>query len=63
MEFPLEHGYEQLRGIHVDTIRQLAQIVIKENRFAYGENYYRQIVGDAMGSLFTLTLANIFMRK
>jgi hypothetical protein len=63
IEFLLEHGYQQVKGIPIHTIRTLAQIVIKENVFVYGEKYYRQIVGGAMGSAFTLTLANIFMWK
>ena len=29
----------------------------------YQKKFYRQILGDAMGSAFTLTLANIFMWK
>ena len=62
-EFLLEHGYQQVKGIPIDTIRKLAQIVIQENVFVYGGKYYRQIVGGAMGSPFTLTLANIFMWK
>ncbi|CAF1531369.1 unnamed protein product [Adineta steineri] len=32
-----------------------------ENVFYYEQKYYRQIKGGAMGSPFTLTLANIFM--
>ncbi|CAM2730563.1 unnamed protein product, partial [Rotaria socialis] len=31
--------------------------------FVYGKKFYRQIIGGAMGSPFTLTLANIFMWK
>lgn len=52
-----------MKGIPIDAIRKLAQIVIQENVFVYGEKYYRQIVGGAMGSPFTLTFANIFMWK
>lgn len=62
-EFLLEHGYHKVKGIPIDAIRKLARLVIKENVFVYGEKYYRQIVGGAMGSPFTLTLANIFMWK
>jgi len=32
-----------------------------ENVFFYENKYYHQIKGGAMGSPFTLTLANIFM--
>ena len=63
IEFLLQHVYEKVKGIPIDTIRILADIVIKENVFAYGKKFYRQIVGGAMGSAFTLTLANIFMWK
>ncbi|CAM4972748.1 unnamed protein product, partial [Rotaria socialis] len=38
-------------------------IVIKENVFVYEKKFYRQVIGGAMGSAFTLTLANIFMWK
>jgi hypothetical protein len=62
-EFLLEHGYHKVKGIPIDAFRKLARIVIKENVFVYGGKYYRQIIGGAMGSPFTLTLANIFMRK
>ncbi|CAF4735498.1 unnamed protein product, partial [Rotaria socialis] len=31
--------------------------------FVYGKIIYQQILGGAMGSSFTLTLANIFMWK
>ncbi|CAF4942368.1 unnamed protein product, partial [Rotaria socialis] len=34
-----------------------------ENVFAYEKKFYRQVIGGAMGSAFTLTLANIFMWK
>jgi len=36
---------------------------LKETAFYYNKKYYRQIIGGAMGSPFTLTLANIFMWK
>lgn len=63
IEFLLQHGYQKVKGIPIDAIRTLANIVIKENVFAYEKKFYRQIVGGAMGSAFTLTLANIFMWK
>ncbi|CAM4986523.1 unnamed protein product [Rotaria socialis] len=47
----------------LDIIRKLALIVIKENVFVYEKKFYRQVIGGAMGSAFTLTLANIFMWK
>jgi hypothetical protein len=63
VEFLHEHGYKKVKGIALDTIRKLAFIVIKENVFAYDNKIYRQTTGGAMGSSFTLTLANIFMWK
>jgi hypothetical protein len=52
-----------VKGIPLDAIRKLARIVIKENFFVYENKFYRQVIGGAMGSAFTLTLANIFMWK
>lgn len=63
VEFLHVHGYRKVKGISVDTIRKLASIVIKENVFVYEKKFYRQVIGGAMGSSFTLTLANIFMWK
>ncbi|CAF3325526.1 unnamed protein product [Rotaria socialis] len=61
--FLLQHGYQKLQNIPIDIIRKLALIVIKENIFVYEKKFYRQVIGGAMGSAFTLTLANIFMWK
>ena len=61
MNFLNAHGYKKIKGINLDTIRKLASILIKENVFAYGKKIYQQTTGGAMGSQFTLTLANIFM--
>jgi hypothetical protein len=47
----------------IDAIRKLARIVITENVFIYEKKFYRQVIGGAMGSAFTLTLANIFIWK
>ena len=57
------NGHTQVDKIHSTTIKQLASVVLEENVFAYGRKIYRQILGGAMGSSFTLTLANIFMWK
>lgn len=62
-EFLIHYDYHKVKGIPIDAIRKLARIVIQENVFVYGKKFYRQIVGGAMGSAFTLTLANIFMWK
>ena len=60
-EFLLQHGYHKVQGVPIDAIRKLARIVISENVFAYGNKFYRQTIGGALGSAFTLTLANIFI--
>ena len=62
-DFLMEHGYRKVNGISIDTIRKLAHLVLTENVFVYGDKIYKQIIGGAMGSPFTLTLANIFMWK
>lgn len=62
-EFLTEHGYHKVQTIPIDAIRKLARVVIKEKVFSYENRFYRQIIGVAMGSAFTLTLANIFMWK
>ena len=63
VEFLYTHNYKKVDGIVLNTIRQLASIVLKENVFVYDKKIYRQVLGGAMGSSFTLTLANIFMWK
>ncbi|CAF2119439.1 unnamed protein product, partial [Rotaria magnacalcarata] len=63
VEFLNVHGYTKVKGIPLETIRLLASIVLKENVFVYGKKIYQQVLGGAMGSSFTLTLANIFMWK
>ena len=62
-EFLLDHGYNKVQGVSIATIRRLARLVITENVFTYEKKFYRQVVGGAMGSAFTLTLANVFMWK
>jgi hypothetical protein len=59
--FLIKHGYHKVKGIPIDAIRKLARLVLTENAFVYGDKYYKQVIGGAMGSPFTLTLANIFM--
>jgi hypothetical protein len=63
IEFLYTHGYRKIKAIPLGTIRKLASIVLKENVFVYNKKIYRQTIGGAMGSSFTLTLANIFMWK
>ena len=52
-----------MKNIDLQTIRTLASLVLKENVFVCGTTIYKQTSGGAMGSSFTLTLANIFMWK
>jgi len=63
VEFLYEHGYRKVKGIALDIIRKLASVVLKENAFVYSKKIYKQILGGAMSSALTLTLANIFMWK
>jgi hypothetical protein len=63
MEFLSYYGYQKVKGVPVDAIRKLARIVIRDNVFIYEKKFYKQIIGGAMGSAFTLTLTNIFMWK
>jgi hypothetical protein len=62
-EFLHEHHCEKINGISIETIIELARLVLQENVFVYKNKFYRQTIGGAMGSAFTLTLANIFMWK
>lgn len=63
VQFLVHFGYKKVNNIPIDAIRKLARIVIEENVFTYNNKFYKQVVGGAMGSAFTLTLANIFMWK
>ncbi|CAF4940347.1 unnamed protein product [Rotaria magnacalcarata] len=63
VEFLHVHGYRKVKGIPLDTIRKLASIVLEQNVCVYDKKIYKQVLGGAMGSSFTLTLANIFMWK
>ncbi|CAF0911704.1 unnamed protein product [Rotaria sordida] len=60
-QFLLEFGHRHVKNMSIDAIQSLARIVLSENVFTYNNKYFRQIKGGAMGSPFTLTLANIFM--
>ncbi|CAF1285889.1 unnamed protein product, partial [Rotaria sordida] len=51
----------KINNISVDTILKLARLVLDTNYFVYDNKYYRQIKGGAMGSPFTMTLANVYM--
>ena len=52
-----------MEGIPIDAIRQLAHIALTENAAVYDNKFYKQTLGSAMGSLFTVILPNIFIWK
>ncbi len=60
-KFLLHFNHSDVKGMTIEAIEQLARMVLTENVFIYENKYYRQVIGGAMGSPFTLTLANIFM--
>ena len=60
-KFLLHFNHTHVQGMSMEAIESLARIVLTENVFIYENKYYRQVIGGAMGSPFTLTLANIFM--
>ncbi|CAF1421772.1 unnamed protein product [Rotaria sordida] len=51
----------KIGNLKIDTIIKLASVVLDTNTFAYKNKYYRQIKGGAMGSPFTMVLANIYI--
>jgi hypothetical protein len=51
----------RINGMTIDTLMKMARLVLDTNCFDYDDRYYRQIRGGAMGSPFTMTLANIYM--
>ena len=51
----------RIHGMTIDTLMKMARLVLDTNCFVYDGKYYRQIRGGAMGSPFTMTLANIYM--
>ena len=62
-EFLREYHCTSIEGISIETIMELACLVLQHNTFIFEKKFYRPIIGGAMGSPFTLTLANIFMWK
>ena len=59
--FLVEDQIETVNTISRDTTIELARIVLTENAFIYNTKYYKQVLGGAMGSPFTMTLADVFM--
>lgn len=60
-KFLVEHGHSHVCGISIDTIERLVRLILNETIFTCQNKYYRQIVGSAIGSPFTMTLMNIFI--
>ena len=54
-----KHG--RIGTLSINDIMRMARLVLDTNCFAYEGKYYLQIRGGAMGSAFTMTLANIYM--
>jgi hypothetical protein len=53
----------KINGMTIDTLMKMARLVLNTNCFVYQNKYYQQIRDGAMGSPFTMTLANIYMLK
>lgn len=53
----------RIEGMTIDTLMKMARLVLDTNCFVFENKYYQQIRGGAMGSPFTMTLANIYMLK
>ncbi|CAF0927363.1 unnamed protein product [Adineta ricciae] len=49
----------RINGMTIDTLIKLSVTVLETNSFVFEGKYYKQIRGGAMGSPFTMTLANI----
>ena len=62
MRFLEQHLHRGRIGtLSINDIIPMARLVLDTSYFAYKEKYYLQIRGGAMGSAFTMTLANIYM--
>jgi len=64
-EFLCQHATTpgRINGMTIDTLMRMARLVLDTNYFVFENQYYQQIRGGAMGSPFTMTLANIYMLK
>lgn len=51
----------RIQGMAIDVIMKMARLVLDTNCFVFDKKTYRQVRGGAMGSAFTMTLANIYM--
>ena len=53
----------KINNMTINTIMKMARLVLDTNYFLFEGKYDQQIRGGAMGSPFTMTLANIYMLK
>ena len=51
----------KINHMTITNLISMARLVLNTNCFALENKYYQQIRGGAMGSPFTMTLANIYM--
>ena len=62
MRFLVQHLYRgRISSLSINDIMRMARLVLDTNYFAYKDKYYLQVRGGAMGSAFTMVLANIYM--
>ena len=62
MLFLVQHLHRGRIGtLSINDIMRMARLVLDTNYFAYSGKYYLQVRGGAMGSAFTMVLANIYM--
>ena len=63
-EFLCKYAQNDLiHGMKIDTLMNMTHSLLDTNFFAFEDKYYQQIRGGAMGSPFTMTLANVYMLK
>ncbi|CAF1079930.1 unnamed protein product [Adineta ricciae] len=53
----------KIHGMTINTAMKLANAVLDTNSFVVEDKYYKKIRGGAIGSSFTMTLANIYILK
>jgi hypothetical protein len=46
--------------VPVDTLIAVLELVIRWNIFAFGDSYYRQLIGTAMGTSCAVWFANLY---
>ena len=61
MRFLVQHLHRgRIGSLSINDIMRMARLVLDTNYFVYKDKYYLQVRGGAMGSAFTMTLANIY---